>query len=607
MVCAACGQETATDPCGACGAAPLLEARYRLERVLGRGTTGTTFAAVRLADGVAVAVKEMPLRQADTAKARELIGREVRVLRQLHHPQIPAWLDDFVVGVGKHASLYLVLELVDGLDLAGEMERHRYDEREALDVLIGLLPVLVYLHNVSPPVIHRDIKPRNVVRRAGSGELVLLDFGAVRDAVVDAELGGSTVAGTFGYMAPEQFRGDAGPASDIYALGALAVALLTRREPHTLADANGILAWAQYARVSPPVARLVGRMLDRDARRRPSDAAALLVEVRTLREELDRPRPAPPAPPAPPPSAPPPPPGAPRAPDSPAARPTPVKVATADRLFEPSAPFEPPVLRRSSPPARRGGGPLAGLTLAGCMALFGAVTLLAVGAWALTSVLSRDTPVAVEVTFPAPTLAAPACAVVPRAPALDVPASTSRYQFIGASEDGSRAALALGRQADQRAEVIVYEAGSREHVAERILAPASVPGDWPQLLQKLVDDNAGLLARSGLRADLAPQPVAWCQSGDAVQIGDETWSFRTFTESCDLGFGDNTSYELCPPGAADASQCVVPPRLRIGCWDDKPELVDVFQQGDAVWVVAERPHGSTTPRFAAGVMHPKPK
>lgn len=92
-----------------------------------------------------------------------------------------------------------------------------------------------------------------------------------------------------------------------------------------------------------------------------------------------------------------------------------------------------------------------------------------------------------------------------------------------------------------------------------------------------------------------------------MQIGDETWSFRTFTEACDLGFGDNTTYELCPPGASDVSECVVPPRLRLGCWDDKPELVDVFRQGDAVWAVAERPHGSTTPRFAAGVMHPQGK
>lgn len=602
MICADCGVETEGDPCERCGRPALLDGRYRLDRVLGRGTTGTTFAAVRLADGLNVAVKEMPLRQADTEKGRELLRREVRVLRQLHHAQIPGWIDDLVVGQGKHASLYLVIEFIDGVDLAHELEQHRYDEREVLDVVIGLLPVLIYLHNLSPPVIHRDIKPRNVIRRsptgAHPGELVLLDFGAVRDAVADIELGGSTVAGTFGYMAPEQFRGDASAASDIYAVGALAVALLTRREPHTLADANGILVWAHHARVSPAVARLLGRMLDRDARRRPSDAAALLTEVKQLRASLDA---------APPPPAP--------VPLEDAPRPT--RIAPTPAAFEPAQPFEPPAVQlsrerhpkqaqytphaplqttRAARPALLG----AGLSGAGCMMLAGFLVATA-GAVALVMQLTPSEASSVP-TFPAPVLPAPSCTIKPHVTQTSVPSNTSRFEFVGASEDGSRVALALGRQADQRAEVIVYQAGSRTHVAERILKPSAVPSDWSSLLQKLVDDNADVLTSKGIQAAIQPAPVEWCQSGDAVQIGDQTWSFRTFSESCDLGFGENTSYQLCPPGASDASACVVPPRLRIGCWDDAPRLVDVFTVGDAVWAVAERPHGSTTPRFAAGVM-----
>lgn len=591
MICADCGVQTEGDPCEKCGRPALLDGRYRLDRVLGRGTTGTTFAAVRLADGLNVAVKEMPLRQADTEKGRELLRREVRVLRQLHHAQIPAWIDDLVVGQGKHASLYLVIEFIDGVDLAHELEQHRYDEREVLDVVIGLLPVLIYLHNLSPPVIHRDIKPRNVIRRSPMGthpgELVLLDFGAVRDAVADIELGGSTVAGTFGYMAPEQFRGDASAASDIYAVGALAVALLTRREPHTLADPNGILVWAHHARVSPAVARLLGRMLDRDARRRPSDAATLLIEVRQLRASLDA---APPAP----------------APVPLEDAPRPTRIAPAPAPFEPAQPFEAPVAYvphaplvtapRSARAIRLG----AGLSGAGCMMLAGFLVATA-GAVALIVQLtaSESSPVP---TFPAPVLPAPACTIKPHITQTSVPSNTSRFQFMGASDDGSRVALALGRQTDQRAEVIVYQAGSRTHVAERILKPSAVPSDWSSLLQKLVDDNADVLTSKGIQAAIQPAPVDWCQAGDAVQIGDQTWSFRTFSESCDLGFGENTSYQLCPPGASDASACVVPPRLRIGCWDDAPRLVDVFTVGDAVWAVAERPHGSTIPRFAAGVM-----
>ncbi|MSP55237.1 MAG: serine/threonine protein kinase, partial [Myxococcales bacterium] len=95
-------------------------------------------------------------------KAREMIEREVRVLRQLHHPQVPAYLEDLVTGAGKSAAFHLVQEIIPGVVLATQMIGHRYDEGEVLDVLIAILPVVVYLHGLSPPVIHRDVKPRNI-------------------------------------------------------------------------------------------------------------------------------------------------------------------------------------------------------------------------------------------------------------------------------------------------------------------------------------------------------------------------------------------------------------------------------------------------------------
>ncbi|MDP2315369.1 MAG: serine/threonine-protein kinase, partial [Pseudomonadota bacterium] len=282
MICAACGDPTDAEPCATCGASPVLVGRYRLVDTLGRGRSGTTFRAVRIADGAVVAVKEMPLRRADSDKARALFQREARVLAQLDHPRIPRYLEDFVAGRGKHAAIFLVEELVEGVDLDVEMATRRYDEPDVLDVLAGLLPILAYLHGRSPPVLHRDVKPRNVLRRT-DGALVLVDFGAVRADGVDSELGGSTVAGTFGYMAPEQFRGDAGPGTDLYGLGALAVALLTRREPNTLADTTGRLRWRAHANVSPGMAMLLDRLLEPDIDRRASGAEAVLGEVRRLR------------------------------------------------------------------------------------------------------------------------------------------------------------------------------------------------------------------------------------------------------------------------------------------------------------------------------------
>ena len=265
MFCAACGEPTASSPCTACGADPLLRGTWRLDAVLGRGASGTTWAGTRLADGHRVALKE--LRNVHNPKERELADREARVLRELEHPQLARFEDSFVEGTGKHATRWILQELIQGEDLHQEATHRRYDEAEVRAVIDGLLPVLAYLHSRRPPVIHRDIKPRNVLRRP-DGTLVLVDFGSVRDFWGDPDVGASTVAGTFGYMAPESFRGEATPATDLYGVGALAVYLLTRREPGELSARTGELRWAEAVHVSPELRALLARLLDPDPARR---------------------------------------------------------------------------------------------------------------------------------------------------------------------------------------------------------------------------------------------------------------------------------------------------------------------------------------------------
>jgi hypothetical protein len=129
--------------------------------------------------------------------------------------------------------------------------------------------------------VHRDLKPKNLMRRA-DGALLLIDFGSVKDALSDPQLGGSTVAGTFGYMAPEQFAGDACPRSDLYALGATAVALLARQEPRTLLE-GGRLVWRDRVRVSAPTAALLEALLAVDPEDRPAGAGEVLRRIRALR------------------------------------------------------------------------------------------------------------------------------------------------------------------------------------------------------------------------------------------------------------------------------------------------------------------------------------
>lgn len=284
MLCAACGHETegSSERCGSCAQAPLLDGRYRLVELLGRGATGATYRAERVRDGAVVAVKEIPLHRAESLKALELFEREARVLRSLRHPNIPAFIDTFTVGLGKQMMLCIVQEFIRGRTLEHERTERRFDERTVLVVLREVLTTLIYLEGLNPPVIHRDIKPQNLMRR-DSGAIVLIDFGSVRAAVKDSLAGGSTVAGTFGYMAPEQFAGLATPATDIHGLGATAVSLLAGVGAEQLLTSKGQLAWRHRVTMSTELADLLTAMLEPEPTRRPTarDAASRVEQLLT--------------------------------------------------------------------------------------------------------------------------------------------------------------------------------------------------------------------------------------------------------------------------------------------------------------------------------------
>lgn len=287
ILCASCGAEAdvASNGCPKCEGPQLLAEKYRLTAVLGRGANGITYRAERTTDGAVFAVKEMPLRTLESAKAMELFEREARVLRQLDHRAIPRYEDDFVFGEGKNAALHLVQELVSGETLADEAEKKRYEAKEVWAIVAELAEVLDYLHRRSPPVVHRDVKPKNVMRR-DDGRLVLIDFGSVRDALTRG--GGSTVAGTFGYMAPEQLAGKATPASDVYALGALAVALLTRKEPDTLLGDDHRIHVREHVDADEDALVLLERMLDPNPAKRPQRAGDVFERARALARSAER-------------------------------------------------------------------------------------------------------------------------------------------------------------------------------------------------------------------------------------------------------------------------------------------------------------------------------
>ncbi|WP_438015928.1 serine/threonine-protein kinase [Sorangium sp. So ce315] len=250
----------------------LREGRYVITRALGEGAQGHTLEAIDKRIGKLVAIKRFQIRGASSWKGVELAEREARVLASLSHPSLPAYLDHFE----EDGALFLVMEKIDGESL-GAMRRRRavLGRDEVVRFLRDASGVLDYLHGRAPPVIHRDIKPNNVIRRP-DGSFAIVDFGAVRDRLRPE--GGSTVVGTFGYMAPEQFQGRALPASDVYAVGATALCLLTGEEPEDLPH-RGLaidVPAALGGRADPRLVRVLSAMLEPDPERRAARIAPLL-------------------------------------------------------------------------------------------------------------------------------------------------------------------------------------------------------------------------------------------------------------------------------------------------------------------------------------------
>ncbi|MEG4984677.1 ankyrin repeat domain-containing protein [Microcoleus sp. BR0-C5] len=215
---------------------------YQIKKLLGEGGSSTTYEAVDLKTNQRVALKALSLQKMNDWKVLELFEREANVLSKLNHPGIPRYLDYFYVDTPDNRCFYIVQELAQGQSLASLVENGWHaSESEIQRIATQILNILVYLHSQIPPVIHRDIKPENIVfkspidsHKEKEWAVCLVDFGAVQNTYNNTLMRGSTVVGTYGYMAPEQFLGQAVPATDLYGLGATLLYLLTHRSPAEL-------------------------------------------------------------------------------------------------------------------------------------------------------------------------------------------------------------------------------------------------------------------------------------------------------------------------------------------------------------------------------------
>jgi eukaryotic-like serine/threonine-protein kinase len=219
---------------GSLKANTVLLGRYRIQAVLGGGGMGTVYRGrdLNFPDvQKLVAVKEMLISSTDPAMRRTNLNnfkRESNILATLSHPAIPKIFEFFEQG----ERAYLVMEYINGSDLELLLNKTRELPAEKIvEWAIDLCDVLDYLHRNQPdPIIFRDMKPSNVMIDS-LGKVRLIDFGIAKNFAPLEPGKKHTMIGTEGYSAPEQYKGEVNPISDIYSLGATLHHVLTRKDP----------------------------------------------------------------------------------------------------------------------------------------------------------------------------------------------------------------------------------------------------------------------------------------------------------------------------------------------------------------------------------------
>jgi serine/threonine protein kinase len=223
----------------------ILQGRYQLQEKLKSSRSKQTWLAMDCTQPTThVIVKVLFFSDVTKWEELKLFERQAQVLQQISHPQIPQYRDAFWL---ESQSIYvLVQEYIPGASLQ-QWQQQCLSESQTRQIAVEVLHILTYLHELHPPIIHRDIKPSNLIW-SNDAKVYLVDFGTAQYNIPLGET--FTVVGTYGYTPLEQFGGKAIPASDLYALGATLIQLLTGTQPTDLPQHN-LLQFAELVNCSP--------------------------------------------------------------------------------------------------------------------------------------------------------------------------------------------------------------------------------------------------------------------------------------------------------------------------------------------------------------------
>jgi tRNA A-37 threonylcarbamoyl transferase component Bud32 len=268
----------------------LLSGRYKISKTLASGGFGRTYLAEdvkRSGNPICVVKQLMPARRDPKFLdvARRLFNTEAEILAVVgKHPQIPELFASFE----ENNEFYLVQEYIAGHTLHEELppEAARKSEAYVVGMLKEILEILAFIHGHQ--VIHRDIKPTNIIRCSQDNKLVLIDFGAVKliQPRLDEATEMATVAiGTRGYSPPEQFAGHPRLSSDIYALGIIGIQAITGISPQELEvdPDTGNLVWRNRTNVSDELAAILDKMTCYHFGDRYQSATAVIQDLKLLK------------------------------------------------------------------------------------------------------------------------------------------------------------------------------------------------------------------------------------------------------------------------------------------------------------------------------------
>jgi eukaryotic-like serine/threonine-protein kinase len=239
-------------------------------------------------------IQQLPRRQQEEILDKywqeylRLFRIETKVLANLgeSYPQIPTIYEFFE----EHNEYFYVQEYIPGDSLSEEVnESHQLSEAETIKLLIEILEILEFIQNHknvsgNSSVIHRDIKPDNIIRRSSDQKLVLIDFGLAKQVNVSGIHSNSIAGGTRGYMAPEIVLGEVSFASDIYSVGMIGLFAITGKDPCTTSLLNQ--TWRTEANVSKEVAAVLNKLISESSKKRYQNASTALGELRKLNSQL---------------------------------------------------------------------------------------------------------------------------------------------------------------------------------------------------------------------------------------------------------------------------------------------------------------------------------